>query len=593
MNHKIFIPLVITIAVFALSCQQVPEGTGFDEPDDPNPVPLALWSQVEQGFHVAFGSIDNRYDYRYPPSTMGNLSWNGTAWRGERVNLQLKLWSREPVQNIIVSATDLNSENRGRIDLENIEVYPVRFVLTDEFLGGCGWRDHDTIPAHLASDMFEFNQRFNIDENTVRPVWITIDVPENTAAGVYTGNIKVSYRGGRDVELPVNLRVYDLVLPPPAQWSYHLDLWQNPFAIARYYDVEPWSEEHWDLIPPYLEMLAGAGQKCITASILYRPWGGQTYDHFESKIEWVHLGNGRWEFDYPVFDRWVETAMDAGITKQINCYSMVPWGNQVRYFDQDSSDYVTLTLKPGSDEYNEIWSPFLVSFRDHLREKGWLDRTLIAMDERGLEEMKGMIDLLQEVAPELKIALAGNYLEEIDDHIYDLCVFHRPVLDRDIIAGRVEEGKPTTFYTMCASPEHPNNFTFSPPAEQAWLGWYAASMGFTGYLRWAYNSWVEDPVRDSRFRTWPAGDTYQIYPGPRSSIRFERLREGIQDFEKIRIFREMAAGAGQTHRLADLDQLLEEFTVAGIQDAPASYQLNQGKEMLDDLSDLAERLIRQ
>ena len=593
MNHKIFIPLVITIAVFALSCQQVPEGTGFDEPDDPNPVPLALWSQVEQGFHVAFGSIDNRYDYRYPPSTMGNLSWNGTAWRGERVNLQLKLWSREPVQNIIVSATDLNSENRGRIDLENIEVYPVRFVLTDEFLGGCGWRDHDTIPAHLASDMFEFNQRFNIDENTVRPVWITIDVPENTAAGVYTGNIKVSYRGGRDVELPVNLRVYDLVLPPPAQWSYHLDLWQNPFAIARYYDVEPWSEEHWDLIPPYLEMLAGAGQKCITASILYRPWGGQTYDHFESKIEWVHLGNGRWEFDYPVFDRWVETAMDAGITKQINCYSMVPWGNQVRYFDQDSSDYVTLTLKPGSEEYNEIWSPFLVSFRDHLREKGWLDRTLIAMDERGLEEMKGMIDLLQEVAPELKIALAGNYLEEIDDHIYDLCVFHRPVLDRDIIAGRVEEGKPTTFYTMCASPEHPNNFTFSPPAEQAWLGWYAASMGFTGYLRWAYNSWVEDPVRDSRFRTWPAGDTYQIYPGPRSSIRFERLREGIQDFEKIRIFREMATGAGQTHRLADLDQLLEEFTVAGIQDAPASYQLNQGKEMLDDLSDLAERLIRQ
>ena len=62
--------------------------------------------------------------------------------------------------------------------------------------------------------------------------------------------------------------------------------------------------------------------------------------------------------------------------------------------------------------------------------------------------------------------------------------------------------------------------------------------GFTGYLRWAYNNWVKDPLRDSRFRTWPAGDLYQIYPGPRTSIRFEKFIEGIQDFEKIRILRE-------------------------------------------------------
>ncbi|MGF1584283.1 MAG: glycoside hydrolase domain-containing protein [Bacteroidales bacterium] len=584
MDHKEFLLFFITW-VFAISCEPVPEGTGFDEPIDPNPVPLALWAQVEPGFHVAFGSIDNRYDYHYPPASTGNHSWNGSGWRGERINLQLKLWSREPVQNISVSASTLRAGNRERIDKSNIKIHPLRFVLTDEFLGGCGWRDHDTIPAHLASDMFEYNQKFNIDENTLRPVWITVDVPENTSAGLYTGNITVSYRGGPDIELPVNLMINDLVLTPPAEWSYHLDLWQNPFAIARYYNVEPWSEEHWELIPPYLKMLADAGQKCITASILHRPWGGQTYDQFESMIEWVHLGNGQWGYDYSVFDRWVETAMTAGITKQINCYSMVPWGNQVSYFDHDSSDYVTVMLKPGSDQYIEIWSPFLINFRDHLREKGWLDRTLIAMDERGPEEMAGMIGLLQEVTPELKIALAGNYHEEIDDHIYDLCVFHRPVLDKNIIAGRVERGKPTTFYTMCAQPEHPNNFTFSPPAEQAWLGWYAASMGFTGYLRWAYNSWVEDPMKDSRFRTWPAGDTYQIYPGPRSSIRFERLREGIQDFEKIRILRERFTEAGQSERLAVLDLLLEDFTVDNLQDTSASYWLNKGKKILNDLSD--------
>ena len=210
------------------------------------------------------------------------------------------------------------------------------------------------------------------------------------------------------------------------------------------------------------------------------------------------------------------------------------------------------------------------------------------MDERGPEEMQGMISLLTDIAPEFKIALAGNYIEEINDHLFDLCVFIIPQIDIDLIAERVDRGMPTTFYTCCARPEHPNNFTFSPPAEQAWLGWHAASRGFTGYLRWAYNSWVEDPVRDSRFRTWPAGDTYQIYPGPRSSIRFERLREGIQDFEKIRILSELASESGNTGILKDLGNLLDKFTVEEIRETPAEFWLNRGREELNRLSLWAE-----
>jgi hypothetical protein len=579
---KAFISVTVMVCSSFIACQSIPEGTGFDEPPDPNPVSPDSWALTDPGVHIAFGSIDNRYDYHYPPPTRGRLTWNGSAWRGERINIQMKIWSSEAVQNIQVSSSELISRNGEVIDMENISIHPVRYLLTDEFLEGCGWRDHDTIAAYLAPDMFEDNRQFNLDKNTVRPVWIIIDVPAGTAPGEYDGHINISYRGAGNTEFPLSLTVHDMVLPPPSQWSFHLDLWQNPFAVARYYEVEAWSEEHWDILPPYLEMLAGAGQKCITASILHRPWGGQTYDHFESMIEWTHLGNGEWEYDYSVFDRWIRLAMEAGITHQINCYSMVPWGNQVRYFDVDSSGYVTRTVIPGSPEYSSLWRPFLISFRDHLDESGWLDMTMIAMDERGPEEMQGMVALLNEVAPELGIALAGSYIEEINDHIYDLCVFFGDNLDKDLIRERVERGMPTTFYTMCAKPEHPNNFTFSPPAEQAWLGWHAASRGFTGFLRWAYNSWVEDPVRDSRFRTWPAGDTYQIYPGPRSSIRFERLREGIQDFEKIRILK--TSGETDKQLLEKLDSILDNFTVEEISETPADFWLNQGKAILDALS---------
>jgi hypothetical protein len=58
-----------------------------------------------------------------------------------------------------------------------------------------------------------------------------------------------------------------------------------------------------------------------------------------------------------------------------------------------------------------------------------------------------------------------------------------------------------------------------------------------GFLRWAWDSWPDDPARDSRHFRFPAGDTFLIYPGPLWSIRAERLREGFVDAEKIRLVR--------------------------------------------------------
>lgn len=113
---------------------------------------------------------------------------------------------------------------------------------------------------------------------------------------------------------------------------------------------------------------------------------------------------------------------------------------------------------------------------------------------------------------------------------------------------------------MCSKPEHPNNFTFSPLAEQALLAWYATARGYAGFLRWAYNSWGEDPLHDSKFRTWPAGDTYQVYPGPLRSTRFKRLREEIPDFDKIRIVREKLEAANELEKLAELDDALATFS---------------------------------
>ena len=140
----------------------------------------------------------------------------------------------------------------------------------------------------------------------------------------------------------------------------------------------------------------------------------------------------------------------------------------------------------------------------------------------------------------------------------------------------------TTYYTCCTEPK-PNTFTFSAPAEATWIGFYAARLRMDGYLRWAYNSWVEQPLQDSRFRTWAAGDTYLVYPGCRSSIRFERLIEGIQQCEKIFILKEEYKKAGKVQAIRKLDKQLEMFDIE---------QLKQGaspEEMIEKMKKTLNR----
>lgn len=130
------------------------------------------------------------------------------------------------------------------------------------------------------------------------------------------------------------MKVNERILPAPRDWAFWLDMWQNPYAVARYYQVPLWSEAHFEAMRPVMKQLADAGQKCITASIMHQPWGGQTEDPFESMVMRVKKLDGSWEYDYAVFDKWVEFALSMGIDREINCYSMIPWKLSFRYYDQ-------------------------------------------------------------------------------------------------------------------------------------------------------------------------------------------------------------------------------------------------------------------
>ena len=103
----------------------------------------------------------------------------------------------------------------------------------------------------------------------------------------------------------IEIGVVNQSLPSLENQVFRLDLWQNPFAVARFHGVDLWSKEHFEAMYPEMKLLAVAGQKPVTASIMHQPWGGQTEDYFESLVMRIKRLGGSWQYDYAVFDTWV------------------------------------------------------------------------------------------------------------------------------------------------------------------------------------------------------------------------------------------------------------------------------------------------
>lgn len=552
----------------------------------------AVWNGMKKPVELAWGDTDTRYKKLDVPKLdvrAGNL-WRAKAWRGERINGQAVLWSNKALDDVTVTVSDLRGAGKATIPASAISADFVRYVMTDELnkdgKGGCGHRpDRTAWDSSVVADVIDTVSIRDLQPRSAQPVWVNIWVPQDATPGLYKGAITVSGKNLKPMKLNIQLDVVDRTLPVPEEWKFHLDLWQSPYAVARYYQVPLWSKPHFDAMRPLMKRLKDAGQKVVTATIMHKPWAGQTEDFFDSMIAKTKKIDGSWAYDYTVFDKWVDFMLnDVGIDAQVNCYTMIPWALSFDYFDQATGRVLFVDAAPGDSVYTGYWLPFLKDFSAHLREKGWFGRTAISMDERPMKSMQEAIKLIKEADSEFKITLAGNYHDEIQADLYDLSIPYTNKFPEAVKAEREKKGQISTVY-ICCTEAFPNTFTFSPPAEAAWLPVHAVAGNYDGALRWTYNSWNQDPLRDSRFRTWAAGDCYIVYPGDRSSIRFERLIEGIQDAEKIRILRDSLAAAGDDAKLKELNETVALFTPEGLKKSqmePAAM-LTQLEELLNSL----------
>ncbi len=527
--------------------------------------------QAGSGLHLAAAVGEARFDRDCLPAqadTTGEL--RSCGWRGERVNMQAVLWAE--------------GENMEQVRVEKLELqgpgkHPLR--------ANAAFLRYTAANGKLYAEIIDNRkEHISIPAGSSRPLWVSVQLPRRKKPGDYTGTLRVRAEGGKVAELPVRLTVQEgAKLPPPEEWGVHLDIWQHPHAVARWHDVEPWGTEHMALLRPYMQRLADAGQKVISCSLIDEAWNGQTFDAWPSMVQWTKGADGNFRYDYTHFDQYVEMMLELGIREQISCYTMLPWSLKIRYRDEVTGEDAFLVLKPGEQSFEDIWAPFLLSFREHLKQKGWLHLTCLAIDERPDAHVQAAIDVIRKHTPEFRIASAVNRPSKLSEHLYDMS----PILtlakyEPELLQARKAAGSKSTFY-VCLHPLKPNTFTTSPTAEAEWLGLFAAANNLDGFLRWAYNSWNRNPFEHTNFVKWPAGDCWLVYPGNLSSVHFERLRDGMEEFEKVALLRRAAAEPEASAELREAVRAMDEglkqlFTVERSQGNEHAADIHKAHELI-------------
>ena len=428
---------------------------------------------------------------------------------------ELAVWCGETVASQVPDFCELGDVPAG-IDIRFGVMQPVKYA-----------------PAPNSVQRLECYDRVKWGMPGTGPREVEVRVPTDAKPGTYVCGM-------------ISVRVIDRVLPQPKDWKYYLDLWQHPWAIARVAAAKPFSKEHYAAMRPVYELLATAGQKTITVPILDQPWDHQCFDAYHSMVD---------DADFHTFDEYVQFCLDCGLGPDISCYSLCPW---------------TLGKEIDADELERRWGTFLDRFVAHLKERGWFERTLMAMDERAPKDVKKVLDFVRRHAPGMRISMAAiskpSDFEGIDIDIYSQVL--RDVTDDFLkeIPARRAKGFLTTYYVCCV-PTYPNTFMSSGPGEAFWLGAYPATVGMDGFLRWAWNSWPQDPKEDATYWNWRAGDTFLCYPGGEPSWRFLELRNGICAAEKIRILKEQGLFGDERAKVAALYKADE--AVANRSDFPA------------------------
>jgi hypothetical protein len=246
----------------------------------------------------------------------------------------------------------------------------------------------------------------------------------------------------------------------------------------------------------------------------------------------------------------------------------------------------------GTPEYEQLMASQGRQLVEHLKAKGWLDRAYVYwFDEPDPKDYAFVIDgmqLIKRAAPGLTRMLTEQPEPALFGHV-DLWCPVVSAVKAEAIAERRKAGDRFWWY-LCCGPHAPyiGLFIDHPAVDLRVWAWLSRKWGVEGQLVWTSNYWtspaafpdpdIQNPWTDpmsycsgydftaGKIGYWGNGDGRFLYPpnrdpktdkakhlgGPVNSIRWEMLREGIEDYELFALLDTLIAKAKASGKAADL-----------------------------------------
>jgi hypothetical protein len=375
-------------------------------------------------------------------------------------------------------------------------------------------------PAWFPDDLRE-ERSVAVKQGENQPLLVTVSVPRNTPAGIYKGTVRVKAAGAYvDVPLAVEVLPFNL----PERPSLFVTNWFSVGAIANHYKVQAYSREFWRLLEPFARDMAAHRQNVV----MVPP------DLVDVYIE----ADGSLTFDFPRFDRWVGIFEKAGCADRLEIMHM---GG--RTTNEWECPTFTIGKRPalvratGERQDIEI-EQFLPGLVKHLKEKGWLEKSMLHVADEpipvNVESWKEAARRVHAAAPELRRidaihvpGLPGDlevWVPQLNFFDESYTLFHdaqqKGVCELWFYTAWVPQGK------------YPNRLMDFALIKPRLLHWINYLYGATGYLHWGLNWW------DLKLGAFSPGDEWIVYPGkngPRGSLRWEAMRDGLEDYEYFRL----------------------------------------------------------
>ena len=238
------------------------------------------------------------------------------AWKNDTVTSEISLASIDSSYTDVTATASDFTGNGNTIPKANVDLKFIKSVQAYTGMPGYGDPDRE-VPKGSRQEANEVlyqdaGTAMNIGTNKLQNIWVSVKVPAGTAAGSYTGTVTVTAKElAEPLTFTYTLKVADAELPDATKFKdgFDMELWQNPYRIAEYYDVTPFSEEHFEILKSHMGLYKNAGGHAITTTIVEEAWAGQTYGEgtvkFPSMVKWTKKADGKWSFDYTDFDKWV------------------------------------------------------------------------------------------------------------------------------------------------------------------------------------------------------------------------------------------------------------------------------------------------